>query len=269
MNTFKHKKEYIDANLICRILKSARKQTSDIIIIPRLLNNSNFEIAGIQSRTLIVLSDFSEFKDLYFTPLWEDESLSYIALYSKDIPAYIKTIQDNTLDTLYFDIHEYIVNGYPVSIARSLTSDKLVLLSVPQNEESVLAHPTLSLLPYQEYLDKIQLMKLRFNISNIVNEEEINMKEHDGFKNVWEGLASDGAKLWLPDISTYSEILRPYILYLAKCMFSFSKADQVYLQIRDNIPNERSDMFIARFKIIRKKGKDISIHEYYTNGFKL
>lgn len=270
MKPFEYKKEFVNIDLIYKVLKSVRKQTSDIVIIPRFLNNNeDFEIAGIQSRTLVVLSEFSEFKDLYSIPLWGDSSLSYIALYSKDIPGYLKVLQDNTIDTLYFNIHEYIINNIPVSIARTLTSNKMVLINIPQNPEPILDYPILSLLPYQDYLDKIITMKTKFNSSQIVNEEEINLKEHDGFMKTWEGLSSEGSKVWLPDINKYSNKMKPYILYLAKCMFSFSKSDQVYLQIRDNILDERTDVFIARFKVIRKKGKEISIHQYYTSGFKL
>ena len=264
----------VDTNNLYRVLKSAKKQSSDIVIIPRFLNteyNNGWEISGIQSRTITVISEFSEFKDLYSMPLWENPSLSYIALYSKDISPYLKILQENSIDILYFVVNQYIVNRIPISIATSLESDKKILLSNPHDPKAkpIMTKPILLLIPYQEYLDKVKLMQIKFETATIVNEEEIDMKNDIEFSTTWDGLSSDGAKIWVPDINKYNDILKPYMLYLAKCMFNFSKADQVFLQIRDNIIRERNDVFMARFTVLRKKGKEISKHQYYMSGFKL
>lgn len=263
----------VDTSKLMKVLKSAKKQSSDIVIIPRFLNidYNGWEIAGVQSKTMTVISEFSEFKNLYSVPLWEDPALSYIALYSKDISPYIKILQENHIDMLYLVVNQYIVNRIPIYIATSLESDKKVLLSNPHDPQAkpVLSNPILLLTPYQEYLDKIKLMQHKFDNATIVTNIRLNMKEDEEFTSIWSGISSDGSKVWIPNINKYGDHLKPYLLYLAKSMFSFSKSDEVTLEIRDNIIGERSDVFIVKFIVTRHKGKEISIHQYFVSGFKL
>lgn len=274
MKPFQCTVDAIDGELIYRVFEAARRQSSDIVVIPRFLNseyNRGFEISGLQSRTLSVISEFSYLKDLYNKPLWDDPALSYISLLSKDIPSFLKIMKENNIYDMYFIMHNYIVNGISISVARMLKAYQQILMKNPEDPEGepTMQHPILSLLPYQESLDRILLMKSKFDTASIINEVELNMKDDIEFVDMWNGMASDGSKVWVPDISKYNLNLRPYILYLAKCMFSFSKPDSVSLQIRDNIPEERSDVFIVQFTVIRKKGKEYSIHKYYTSGIKL
>lgn len=274
MKPFQYTVTAIDGELIYRVFEAARRQSSDIVIIPRFLNseyNRGFEIAGLQSRTLSVISDFSYLKDLYNKPLWDDPSLSYISLFSKDIPSFLKIMKEYNIYDMYFIMHSYIVNGVSISVARKLKAYKQILMKNPEDPEGepTMQNPIISLIPYQESLDRILLMKDKFNTSTIVNEIELNMKDDTEFVDMWNGMASDGSKVWVPDMNKYGTDLKPYILYLAKCMFSFSKLDSVSLQIRDRIPDERNDVFIVRFTVVRKKGRENSIHQYYVSGIKL
>lgn len=271
MKTYQYLTEPVNWQLLYRVLESARKQSSDIVIIPRFLKSeyNGFQIAGLQSGTLTVLSEFGYiYED---TPLWSNPALSYIALYSKDIPPYLKIIKENNIDDLYFNIHGYIVNNTPIYIARTLKSDKQVYVKNPYlpDADPELMSPLLPLLPYQEYLDRIRLMKEKYDTGEVVNRMTINMKDNEEFVEIWAGMTSDGSRIWVPDITKYGDNLKPYILYLAKVMFTFSKSDEVYLEIRDNIQNERDDVFMAQFIVTRHKGKDSSIHRYYISGLKI
>lgn len=273
MKPFKSTVVAIDGELIYKILEAARRQSSDIVIIPRFINSeyNGFETAGLQSRTLVVLSSFSYLRNLYSVPLWDDPSLSYIALLSKDIPPFLKIMKDNNIYDMYFIMHTYIVNGIEVSVARYLKAYKQILMKNPYDAEGemILQTPILELIPYQDSLDRVRLIQSKFESSTIVNEIELNMKDDIEFVELWNGLSSDGSKIWVPDANKYGKELKPYVLYLAKCMFSFSKADSVVLQIRDNIIGERSDVFLVQFTVTRKKGKEYSIHKYYASGIKL
>ena len=273
MKRFQYTVDAVDGELIYKILEAARRQSSDIVIIPRFLNKdyNGFEIAGLQSRTLSVISEFGYFKDLYDKPLWDDPALSYISLYSKDIPGFLKIMKDNNIYDMYFIMHNYTVNGISISVARNLKAYQQILMKNPEDPEGdmTMQHPRLSLLPYQDSLDRVLLLKSKFDTASIINEIELNMKDDTEFVDMWNGMTSDGSKVWVPDSNKYSTNLKPYILYLAKCMFSFSKPDSVSLQIRDKIIGERSDVFIVQFTVVRKKGKEYSIHKYYVSGIKL
>lgn len=272
MKTYEYQKSFIDANLLYRVLENARRQSSDIVLIPRFLNknlNNGFETSGIQARTLTVLSDYSDFVDLQQTPLWLDETLSYIALYSKDIPPYLKIINDNNLKDLYIIMHKYIVNGMPVSVARTIKGTKQIEIINPMTNKAEKTYPILSLIPYQNILNAIRLMQYKVSSSNIINTIQIDMKDDVDFIDTWNSMSSEGSRVWVPNEEKYGSLLKPYILYLAKCMFSFSKADKVSLEIRDNIIDERLDVFIAKFTVNRKKGKHISNHQYFVSGYKL
>ena len=248
MKRFQYTVDAVDGELMYKIFEAARRQSSDIVIIPRFLNKecNGFEIAGLQSRTLSVVSEFSYLKDLYDKPLWDDPALFYIALLSKDIPSFLKIMKDNNIYDLYFIMHNYIVNGIPISVARSLKAYQQILMKNPEDPEGdmTMQYPILPLLPYQDSLDRVLLLKSKFDSASIVNDIELNMKDDTEFVEMWNGMASDGSKVWVPNSNKYSIDLKPYILYLAKCMFSFSKPDLVALQIRDKIIGERSDVFL-------------------------
>lgn len=272
MRTYEYQKSFIDANLLYRVLENARRQSSDIVLIPRFLNknlNNGFETSGIQARTLTVLSSFSDFIDLQQTPLWSDETLSYIALYSKDIPPYLKIIKDNDLQELIIIMHKYIVNNIPISVARIIKGPKQVEITNPITNTTEKTYPILPLIPYQDILNIIHFMQYKVNSSTIINNIELNMKDDTEFIDIWDSMSSDGSRLWVPNEEKYGSTLKPYILYLAKCMFNFSKHDQVSLEIRDNIIDERNDVFIAKFTVNRKKGRQISNHQYFVSGYKL
>lgn len=273
MRAYQYVIEEVNGHILYKVLEAARRQSSDIVIIPRFVNSdyNGFQIAGLQSGTIAVISEYSSFKDIKNIPLWDSQYLYYIALYSKDIPGYLKIMKDNDLYELSFNSHRYIVNNKQISIARTLKSFQEVLVKNPyaNDTKQELMNPLLPLLPYQEYLDKILLVINKYNNSEIVNRIEIDMRENEEFVETWSGLSSDGSKVWVPDIKKYGHKLKPYILYLAKCMFAFSKPDQVHLEIRDNIPNERTDVFMAKFIVTRIKGKDSSVHNYYVSGLKI
>lgn len=265
--------EPIDMDLLKEIFESARRQSSDIVIIPRFLNaNYNgFEIGGIQAQTLVVTSKYSNFNQLRNTPLWKNDTLSYIALYSKDIPVYLKIIKDNGLKDFYLKLSSYLVNGKIISIANEIVSTKQVLMKVSPEEfaEPEYVNPTLYLMPYMKSLDYIKEMQGKFYYSTPITKMDIDMKMDEDFLEVWSGSATEGARAWIPSIDKYDKCLQSYMLYIAKSMFTFSKSDLVTLQINKNIPNERTDIFMVKFHVTRKKGHMISDHDYYVKGFEI
>lgn len=265
--------EPIDMNLLIPVFENARKQSSDIVIIPRFLNSiyNGFEIGGIQSQTIIVTSKYNNFVNIQNTPLWSNESLSYISMYSKDIPPYLKLIRDNNLTDFYLEIHKYMINGVYISIATKLVSSKQILMKLNNEEfaEPELVNPTILLLPYLDSLRSIKLMIYKFETSFKLTQMALNMKDDEDFIEIWNGSATEGSRAWVPNIEKYDKSLSPYILYLAKSMFTFSKSDQVNLQLSTNIIGERSDIFLAKFNVIRKKKSLVSIHDYYVSGYKL
>lgn len=268
MNNYQCTIESINMDLLLKVFENARRQSSDIVIIPRFLNANydGFEIGGIQSQTIIVTSVYNNFSQLRNVPLWDNNTLSHISLYSKDIPIFMKIIKDNNLKDFCMEIHSYLVNGIYMSIATKIISTKKILMKTSSEEfaEPELVNPTLTLLPYMNTLNQIKLIQYKFQNSQIINKEWVDMKCDENFTDVWNNSAAEGSKAWIPDNS-----LKQFILYIAKTMFTFSKADQVSLQIANNIQGERPDMFLAKFHIMRKKGSLISNHDYYVSGFKI
>ena len=152
-------KEQIDFEYMKYVLEIARTISSDIIVIPRLISQSSLRscIIGLSHNSIISYSRFNVFenKNIPLKPLWFDPSLQYISLYSKDIPVWFKIMNDNKLQDACMYFHKYIVNNQEISIGTAIEANNLITTILPKQTEKVTIHPTISLYPYQDTLNKV------------------------------------------------------------------------------------------------------------------
>ena len=285
MNNEHYQEAVIEVNFknIRLVLEEAKNLKSDIIIIPQLLFQSDIEssILGVSANSIVTfatLSNLDIFRDN--CPLWNDDSLKFISLSSKEISPFLKIIYDysesltrtqlNISDTkiktpknkilenlprsAYIRYRKYIVNGEIQSVAYRLEVYDIngnILQNLLGNNTSVAS--IINLINYDVNLFNIKRYRNLW-ISGI-NVGTIDITNDLRFNTIMNSKTTDGAQIWIPDEEIYGSIYRPYILYLNKAFLNISKGDSVRLSIVDFVPEVPINYFLASFEIIKPKKK--------------
>lgn len=285
MNNEHYQEAVIEVNFnnIRLVLEEAKNLKSDIIIIPQLLFQSDIEssILGVSANSIVTfatLSNLDIFRDN--CPLWNDDSLKFISLSSKEISPFLKIIYDYTesltrtqlnindpkvktpknkiLENLprsaYIRYRKYIVNGEVQSVAYRLEVYDIngdILQNLLGN--NTLVASIINLINYDVNLFNIKRYRNLWMTG--INVGTIDITNDTRFNTIMNSKTTDGAQIWIPDEEIYGSIYRPYILYLNKAFLNISKGDSVRLSIVDFVPEVPINYFLASFEITKPKKK--------------
>ena len=285
MNNEHYQEAVIEVNFnnIRLVLEEAKNLKSDIIIIPQLLFQSDIEssILGVSANSIVTFANLSNldiFRDN--CPLWNDDSLKFISLSSKEISPFLKIIYDyaesitrtqlNISDTkvktpknkilenlprsAYIRYRKYIVNGEIQSVAYRLEVYDIngnILQNLLGNNTSVAS--IINLINYDVNLFNIKRYRNLWMTG--INVGTIDITNDIRFNTIMNSKTTDGAQIWIPDEEIYGSIYRPYILYLNKAFLNISKGDSVRLSIVDFVPEVPINYFLASFEITKLKKK--------------
>lgn len=285
MNNEHYQEAAIEVNFndIRLVLEEAKNLKSDILIIPQLLFQCdiNSSILGVSANSIVTfanLSNLDMFKDNH--PLWNDDSLRFISLSSKEISPFLKIIYDYTenltrtqlgindpkvktpknkiLENLprnaYIRYRKYIVNGKIQSVAYRLEvydTHGDILQKFLGNNTSVAS--IINLINYDVNLFNIE--RYRNLWMSGINVGTIDITNDARFNTIMNSKTTDGAQIWIPDEEIYGSIYRPYILYLNKAFLNISKGDSVKISIVDFVPEVPINYFLVSFEITKLKKK--------------
>ena len=285
MNNEHYQESVIEVNFnnIRLVLEEAKNLKSDIIIIPQLLFQSDIEssILGVSANSIVTFANLSNldiFRDN--CPLWNDDSLKFISLSSKEISPFLKIIYDysesltrtqlnisdpkvktpknkileNLPRSAYIRYRKYIVNGEIQSVAYRLEVYDIhgnILQNLLGNNTSVAS--IINLINYDVNLFNIKRYRNLWMTG--INVGTIDITNDIRFNTIMNSKTTDGAQIWIPDEEIYGSIYRPYILYLNKAFLNISKGDSVRLSIVDFVPEVPINYFLASFEIIKPKKK--------------
>ena len=285
MNNEHYQEAVIEVNFnnIRLVLEEAKNLKSDIIIIPQLLFQSDIEssILGVSANSIVTFSTLSNldiFRDN--CPLWNDDSLKFISLSSKEISPFLKIIYDyaesltrtqlnisdpkvktpknkileNLPRSAYIRYRKYIVNGEIQSVAYRLEVYDIygdILQNLLGNNTSVAS--IINLINYDVNLFNIKRYRNLWMTG--INVGTIDITNDIRFNTIMNSKTTDGAQIWIPDEEIYGSIYRPYILYLNKAFLNISKGDSVRLSIIDFVPEVPINYFLASFEITKPKKK--------------
>ena len=285
MNNEHYQESVIEVNFnnIRLVLEEAKNLKSDIIIIPQLLFQSDIEssILGVSANSIVTFANLSNldiFRDN--CPLWNDDSLKFISLSSKEISPFLKIIYDyaesltrtqlnisdpkiktpknkileNLPRSAYIRYRKYIVNGEVQSVAYRLEVYDIngnILQNLLGNNTSVAS--IINLINYDVNLFNIKRYRNLWITG--INVGTIDITNDVRFNTIMNSKTTDGAQIWIPDEEIYGSIYRPYILYLNKAFLNISKGDSVRLSIVDFVPEVPINYFLASFEITKPKKK--------------
>lgn len=285
MNNEHYQEAVIEVNFnnIRLVLEEAKNLKSDIIIIPQLLFQSDIEssILGVSANSIVTFANLSNldiFRDN--CPLWNDNSLKFISLSSKEISPFLKIIYDyaesltrtqlnisdpkiktpknkileNLPRSAYIRYRKYIVNGEIQSVAYRLEVYDIngnILQNLLGNNTSVAS--IINLINYDVNLFNIKRYRNLWMTG--INVGTIDITNDIRFNTIMNSKTTDGAQIWIPDEEIYGSIYRPYILYLNKAFLNISKGDSVRLSIVDFVPEVPINYFLASFDITKPKKK--------------
>ena len=285
MNNEHYQEAVIEVNFnnIRLVLEEAKNLKSDIIIIPQLLFQSDIEssILGVSANSIVTFANLSNldiFRDN--CPLWNDNSLKFISLSSKEISPFLKIIYDyaesltrtqlnisdpkvktpknkileNLPRSAYIRYRKYIVNGEVQSVAYRLEVYDIngnILQNLLGNNTSVAS--IINLINYDVNLFNIKRYRNLWMTG--INVGTIDITNDIRFNTIMNSKTTDGAQIWIPDEEIYGSIYRPYILYLNKAFLNISKGDSVRLSIVDFVPEVPINYFLASFEITKPKKK--------------
>ena len=285
MNNEHYQEAVIEVNFnnIRLVLEEAKNLKSDILIIPQLLFQSDIEssILGVSANSIVTFATLSNLDILRDNcPLWNDDSLKFISLSSKEISPFLKIIYDysesltrtqlnisdpkiktpknkileNLPRSAYIRYRKYIVNGEIQSVAYRLEvydNHGNILQNILGNNTSVAS--IINLINYDVNLFNIKRYRNLWMTG--INVGTIDITNDIRFNTIMNSKTTDGAQIWIPDEEIYGSIYRPYILYLNKAFLNISKGDSVRLSIVDFVPEVPINYFLASFEITKPKKK--------------
>lgn len=285
MNNEHYQEAVIEVNFnnIRLVLEEAKNLKSDIIIIPQLLFQSDIEssILGVSANSIVTFATLSNLDILRDNcPLWNDDSLKFISLSSKEISPFLKIIYDysesltrtqlnisdpkvktpknkileNLPRSAYIRYRKYIVNGEVQSVAYRLEVYDIngdILQNLLGN--NTLVASIINLINYDVNLFNIKRYRNLWMTG--INVGTIDITNDVRFNTIMNSKTTDGAQIWIPDEEIYGSIYRPYILYLNKAFLNISKGDSVRLSIVDFVPEVPINYFLASFEITKPKKK--------------
>lgn len=273
----------VNFNNIRLVLEEAKNLKSDIIIIPQLLFQSDIEssILGVSANSIVTFANLSNL-DIFRNncPLWNDDSLKFISLSSKEISPFLKIIYDyaeslirtqlnisdpkvktpknkileNLPRSAYIRYRKYIVNGEVQSVAYRLEVYDIhgdILQNLLGN--NTLVASIINLINYDVNLFNIKRYRNLWITG--INVGTIDITNDIRFNTIMNSKTTDGAQIWIPDEEIYGSIYKPYILYLNKAFLNISKGDSVRLSIVDFVPEVPINYFLASFEITKPKKK--------------
>lgn len=255
---------------LLKILELAKICTSEYIVIPRIVYQNNFQncIFGVTNRTIYSVSKYDILDMESPIILWSEPSIHYISFSMRQINPFIKALKEQ-LDsigkiTLYY--HKYNVNKLNKSIGVLLSADKSIKIKNSQGTLDWI--PVLELNNYDEILFHLKGFIDNWNKSNSFFKKSLT--DDKDFREIWDRKTEEGAMAWIPVPEKYPDFMKPYIIYLSKAMFSVSKKDEIFIELRNEVPNESYDKFLIKFTVIKKKSKNFnSYHDYYMMGIKI
>lgn len=285
MNNEHYQEAVIEVNFnnIRLVLEEAKNLKSDIIIIPQLLFQSDIEssILGVSANSIVTFATLSNLDILRDNcPLWNDDSLKFISLSSKEISPFLKIIYDysesltrtqlnisdpkvktpknkileNLPRSAYIRYRKYIVNGEVQSVAYRLEVYDIhgdILQNLLGN--NTLVASIINLINYDVNLFNIKRYRNLWITG--INVGTIDITNDIRFNTIMNSKTTDGAQIWIPDEEIYGSIYRPYILYLNKAFLNISKGDSVRLSIVDFVPEVPINYFLSSFEITKPKKK--------------
>lgn len=285
MNNEHYQEAVIEVNFnnIRLVLEEAKNLKSDIIIIPQLLFQSDIEssILGVSANSIVTFASLSNLDILRDNcPLWNDDSLKFISLSSKEISPFLKIIYDyaesltrtqlnindpkvkipknkileNLPRSAYIRYRKYIVNGEVQSVAYRLEVYDIngdILQNLLGN--NTLVASIINLINYDVNLFNIKRYRNLWMTG--INVGTIDITNDIRFNTIMNSKTTDGAQIWIPDEEIYGSIYKPYILYLNKAFLNISKGDSVRLSIVDFVPEVPINYFLASFEITKPKKK--------------
>ena len=285
MNNEHYQEAVIEVNFnnIRLVLEEAKNLKSDILIIPQLLFQSDIEssILGVSANSIVTFATLSNLDILRDNcPLWNDNSLKFISLSSKEISPFLKIIYDysesltrtqlnisdpkvktpknkileNLPRSAYIRYRKYIVNGEIQSVAYRLEvydNNGDILQNLLGN--NTLVASIINLINYDVNLFNIKRYRNLWMTG--INVGTIDITNDIRFNTIMNSKTTDGAQIWIPDEEIYGSIYRPYILYLNKAFLNISKGDSVRLSIVDFVPEVPINYFLASFEITKPKKK--------------
>ena len=272
--------EIVDFRYLKFILEEAKNMKTDILIIPRIPFQSSIasKILGVSDNSIVCIGDFDSIRKSIYTgkPLWNEPSLQYISLWTKDISPFLKIINDkaesiareslkiknpkektpkeaivqNLPSTAIISYKKYMINNVEKSIAYKITvldEKNEVMVNVLGNNSVV--RSDINLIDYTFNLNNI------FNYTTMVNSgqvvcRDIDISDNKEFNEIINSKAGIGARIWYLD-KQYID----YMIYLNKAFLNVSKGDRVYCSIIDNINNKNYNYFMVEFTIVKLKKK--------------
>ena len=287
MNNEHYREAIIEVNFndIRLVLEESKNLKSDILIIPQLIFQCdiNSSILGVSANSIVTFANLSNL-DIFKEnrPLWNDDSLKFISLSSKEISPFLKIIYDyaeslartqlnigdpkvktpknkimeNLPRSAYIRYRKYIVNGEIQSVAYRLEVYDMhgdILQNLLGNNTAVAS--IINLLNYDVNLFNIERYRNLW-ISGI-NVGTIDITNDARFNDIMNSKTTDGAQIWIPDEEIYGSVYRSYILYLNKAFLNISKGDSVRLSIVDFVPEVPINYFLVSFEILKPKKKCI------------
>lgn len=273
----------VNFNIIRLVLEEAKNLKSDVIIIPQLLFQSDIEssILGVSANSIVTFATLSNLDILRDNcPLWNDDSLKFISLSSKEISPFLKIIYDysesltrtqlnisdpkvktpknkileNLPRSAYIRYRKYIVNGEVQSVAYRLEVYDIhgdILQNLLGN--NTLVASIINLINYDVNLFNIKRYRNLWITG--INVGTIDITNDIRFNTIMNSKTTDGAQIWIPDEEIYGSIYKPYILYLNKAFLNISKGDSVRLSIVDFVPEVPINYFLSSFEITKPKKK--------------
>lgn len=286
MNNEQYQEAIIEVNFndIRLVLEESKNLKSDILIIPQLLFQYDIasSILGVSANSIVTFSNLTNLKEsnLWNRPLWNEDSLKFISLSSKEISPFLKIIYDyaesltrsqlnisdpkvktpknkimeNLPRSAYIRYRKYIINGEVQSVAYRLEVYDIhgdILQNLLGNNTSVAS--VINLINYDVNLFNIKRYRNLWMTG--INVGTIDITNDIRFNTIMNSKTTDGAQIWIPDEEIYGPIYRPYILYLNKAFLNISKGDSVKLSIVDFVPEVPINYFIVSFEITKPKKK--------------
>ena len=291
----------IPTDMLLTVLDIVKGVKSEYVSIPRMITKvpimSNM-VCGTSDNAIChiaSLSNLYEINGLINIPLWEEPRLTNIVMMSKEINPFIKIITDYTnakairdnklsssikkIDPVLFKkalpLFSYLVydevevNNTRVCIGRQLymlDENNNILESVAGN--NTITRSMIQLYPPHIVLDPVKKYQIAWNFSfNVCR--YIDISSDEAFLDILSLKASEGAKIWCPDVVKYGDKLKPYIFYMNKTILNNVKGDKIYLSIHDHIPNMDSRYFMVQLSIEKTKKSARSLYEIYMMCLKI
>lgn len=248
--------EIIDSRIL-DVLEVAKNLKSEYVLIPRLLfqKTPSSTILGMSYDAVVAILNAEAFKNEKYYELWKENSLPWISLEGKSINQFNlehKSLFPNTsIDKLQIEYTTYVVNGSPLSIGTNMTEYK----------EEADSTPSITLFSHDPILAKTESMLFAYQNSSFVV-QNIDITNDEEFQRIANAKAGIGAELWVPKIGNLTdEEAHRYTMSLTGTLLNISKADKVFITIKDRLAGRTGYNFIVRFDVMKPK-KGISISYY-------